>query len=90
MFPSDLASSLLTKATKSPDEEGAFEKSYIPAGRTGKGMSHVVNVDVYGTDMSIEEEMGGTILYMTSRAGGYLNGTILLIDGGRLNVLPGY
>lgn len=73
LFPSDLASSLLTKATKSPDEEGAFEKSYIPAGRTGK-----------------EEEMGGTILYMTSRAGGYLNGTILLIDGGRLNVLPGY
>lgn len=41
-------------------------------------------------DVMTEEEMGGTILYMASRAGGYLNGTILMLDGGRLNVIPGY
>jgi len=73
LFPSELASSMLTKATKHPSEEGSFEKSFIPAGRAGT-----------------EEDMGGTILYMVSRAGAYLNGTILVIDGGRLNMLPGY
>lgn len=34
-----------------------------------------------------EEDMGGTILYMVSRAGAYLNGSIVLIDGGRCGVL---
>ncbi|KAL9094873.1 MAG: hypothetical protein Q9165_002822 [Trypethelium subeluteriae] len=35
-----------------------------------------------------EEDMGGTVLYMASRAGSYLNGSIMVIDGGRLSVLP--
>ena len=35
-----------------------------------------------------EEDMAGTILYMASRAGAYLNGNIMLIDGGRLGTLP--
>ena len=35
-----------------------------------------------------EEDMEGTILYMASRAGAYLNGKIMLIDGGRLSMLP--
>jgi len=36
-----------------------------------------------------EQDMAGTILYMASRAGAYCNGLILVIDGGRLTLLPG-
>lgn len=28
------------------------------------------------------EEFAGTILYLASKAGGYCNGTVMLIDGG--------
>ena len=33
-----------------------------------------------------EEEMGGTVLYLASRAGSFCNGMVLLNDGGRLAV----
>ncbi|EPE04924.1 rhamnolipids biosynthesis 3-oxoacyl [Ophiostoma piceae UAMH 11346] len=31
-----------------------------------------------------EKDMGGTVLYMVSRAGAYLNGNVIVVDGGRL------
>jgi NAD(P)-dependent dehydrogenase (short-subunit alcohol dehydrogenase family) len=62
VFPSDLASSLISNSKADPREEGSFEKSYIPAERTGD-----------------EEDMAGTVLYIASRAGAYLNGNILMI-----------
>ena len=34
------------------------------------------------------EDMAGAILYMTSRAGAYLNGNVIVTDGGRLSVMP--
>jgi NAD(P)-dependent dehydrogenase (short-subunit alcohol dehydrogenase family) len=33
-----------------------------------------------------EEEMGGTVVYLASRAGAFCNGLVLLNDGGRLGV----
>ncbi|TKA62543.1 hypothetical protein B0A49_09904 [Cryomyces minteri] len=71
LFPSELAAPLLKLANGDMTKEGAFEKSFIPAGRTGS-----------------EEDMAGAILYLASRAGAYLNGTIVVIDGGRLSLLP--
>lgn len=35
------------------------------------------------------KDMAGTILFLASRAGGYVNGNVLLTDGGRLSILPG-
>ncbi|KAM0820011.1 hypothetical protein AB5N19_05829 [Seiridium cardinale] len=35
-----------------------------------------------------ESDMGGTILYLASRAGAYCNGTVIVSDGGRLGTFP--
>ncbi|KAI8626445.1 short chain dehydrogenase [Xylariaceae sp. FL1651] len=35
-----------------------------------------------------EQDMGGAILYLASRAGGYCNGTVVITDGGRLTTFP--
>lgn len=36
-----------------------------------------------------EEDMAGTTLYLTSKAGAFCNGSIVLIDGGRISIVPG-
>ncbi|KAI1366896.1 short chain dehydrogenase [Xylaria arbuscula] len=35
-----------------------------------------------------EQDMGGAILYLASRAGAYCNGTVVVTDGGRLTTMP--
>ncbi|RYN71953.1 hypothetical protein AA0117_g9119 [Alternaria alternata] len=34
------------------------------------------------------KDMAGALLFLTSRAGAYINGNVLLTDGGRLSILP--
>ena len=34
------------------------------------------------------EDMAGCILYLTSRAGAYCSGNVMLMDGGRLSMTP--
>ena len=36
-----------------------------------------------------DEEIAGTVLYFASQAGAYCNGSIHIVDGGRLGILPG-
>lgn len=35
-----------------------------------------------------EEDIGGLVLFMASSSGGYLNGSIITTDGGRLSIVP--
>ena len=35
-----------------------------------------------------EEDIAGAVLWMAGRAGAYLNGSVVVVDGGRLGVLP--
>lgn len=38
--------------------------------------------------MGDEVDMAGQILYLASRAGAYLNGNTIVVDGGRLGTFP--
>lgn len=33
-------------------------------------------------------DMAGAVLFLVSRAGAYINGNVLITDGGRLSILP--
>ena len=35
-----------------------------------------------------DQDMAGGLLHLASRAGGYLNGHVTILDGGRLNTFP--
>ncbi|KAH7139053.1 hypothetical protein B0J11DRAFT_588693 [Dendryphion nanum] len=41
------------------------------------------------TRAATEEDAGGALLFMVSRAGAYCNGNILMSDGGRASIVPG-
>lgn len=61
--------------------------SDLAAGIIGDGVfpKETIPAERVGTP----EDMAGTILYLTSRAGAYCNGNVVLLDGGRLSLMPG-
>ncbi|GAO16199.1 uncharacterized protein UV8b_05586 [Ustilaginoidea virens] len=40
------------------------------------------------TRVGSEEDYAGVVLFLTSKAGGYVDGAIILIDGGRMGLIP--
>ncbi|KAK1920345.1 hypothetical protein P3342_002641 [Pyrenophora teres f. teres] len=50
----------------------------------GKVDRGVIPVERVGS----EEDIAGAVLWMVGRAGAYLNGSVVVVDGGRLGVLP--
>ncbi|RMZ75649.1 hypothetical protein DV737_g5179, partial [Chaetothyriales sp. CBS 132003] len=57
--------------TRGHNDEGTFDRSVVPATRTGD-----------------ESDMAGVVLWLCSRAGAYVNGQVVVTDGGRLAVMP--
>lgn len=80
LFPSEMTEGTtrsLEKFGGVPGHEGVFEGAYVME-------SSEAPAERSGT----EEDFAGVILFLASRAGAYLNGETLLIDGGRLTQLP--
>lgn len=76
LFPSEMSNPIVLAATQG---DLSWDKSKeIPIGRESVPLGRMGNSD----------EMGGTILYLASRAGAYCNGNIMLVDGGRLGKFP--
>jgi len=66
---------------------GLFPSEMTP----GEGLTEVGGLPLEVQPMGRagrEEEMAGTVLYLASLAGGYCAGNIMVLDGGRLGLLP--
>ncbi|CZT21822.1 related to 3-oxoacyl-[acyl-carrier-protein] reductase [Ramularia collo-cygni] len=74
LFPSDLAASLIAKG-------GETQQDPSTEGAFPKSFQP-------STRLGSTADMAGTVLYMASAAGAFLNGCIHLIDGGKLGQLP--
>lgn len=77
-FPSEMTEELLrTKAER------------VPAGREGETDIWKMSTDnVPAGRAGSEEDVAGTVLWLVSRAGGYINGNVVVMDGGRLSLMP--
>ena len=74
VFPSDLAGPLL-KDIKTSDKAMTEEGAFPRS---------FIPAERLGS----EEDMAGSILYLASKAGSYLNGSVVLVDGGRISTQP--
>jgi NAD(P)-dependent dehydrogenase (short-subunit alcohol dehydrogenase family) len=63
---------------------GGIISKLSDGGSSGGIDEKVIPAGRTGTD----EDIAGAILYMASKAGAYLNGSVIVVDGGRLGMLP--
>ena len=75
VFPSELATSLFDPFRINRD---------IPMTEEGAFARSWQPAERAGSD----DDMAGLILYMTSKAGSFLNGSVLLVDGGKVATIP--
>ncbi|GAB7363390.1 hypothetical protein MBLNU230_g3668t1 [Neophaeotheca triangularis] len=75
LFPSELAAGLIAGA-------GVSEEESVKEGAFDKSF-------IPAQRLGSGEDVGGTVLYLASRAASYVNGNVLVMDGGRISQLPG-
>ncbi|KAI4615275.1 hypothetical protein J4E83_007002 [Alternaria metachromatica] len=95
LVPYDIRSNVLAPGCKSkhllPHASFAHQRPTVYPSEMTAGM---LNQETWPRDFIPDQragnikDMAGAILFLTSRAGGYVNGNVLLTDGGRLSILP--
>lgn len=75
VFPSDMAEKLYSKYIIDRSKDVTEEGAFSRSYQPAERTGSV-------------EDMAGLILYMTSRAGSFVNGSVMLADGGKLGTMP--
>ena len=75
VFPSSLSAPLLTPFKIAPDKSLTEEGAFARSYQPAERAGG-------------EEDMAGIILFLASRAGAFVNGSVMLIDGGKLATMP--
>lgn len=75
LFPSDLAASIIAAGGGSKDQDPSTVGAFPKS-------------FIPAERLGATADMAGTVLYLASAAGAYLNGNITVIDGGRITALP--
>ncbi|KAG0645766.1 Short-chain dehydrogenase reductase SAT3 [Hyphodiscus hymeniophilus] len=81
-----LATSLVPYDIRSNAIAPGLFPSELAAGIIGDGVFPKTKIPLERAGS--EEDMAGCILFLTSRAGAYCTGNVLVIDGGRLSIMP--
>lgn len=76
LFPSDLAAGIIAGAGDSKGQDPSVEGAYD---------KNFIPAERLGSPA----DMAGTVLYLASQAGAYVNGNVLVVDGGRISQIPG-
>ena len=75
VFPSELAGPLFTPYIIDPKKAVTEEGVFSRSYQPAERAGSI-------------EDVGGLIMYMTSRAGAFVNGSVMLADGGKLATMP--
>lgn len=86
LVQSDLAEGIIADL---PRSQGTKEDGQKGGAGKGGGVGGGIDENVIPAGrIGNEEDVAGAVLYLASRAGAWLNGTVLVLDGGRLGCLP--
>ena len=75
MFPSELSAPLLNPFKISKDKDVTEEGAFAKSYQPAERAGG-------------ERDMAGIIIYLAGRAGDFVNGSVMLVDGGKLATMP--